>query len=137
MFRELARARGGGGGGSSSSGGGTSQVDIMCPLTEKKAWAHPFDDTVYCRGTSPKSPTCCNYVQDLGVRDTVGAIQPAACYASLSDPFRVLLKDFGCAACKIEQDFIISSNRTVGTTVTDVKEYWLCEDYAKRLYSRG
>ena len=63
----------------------------------------------------------------------MGAIQPSACYQSLSDPFRVLLKEFGCAACQVEQPWI-TTKEVDGITEY---EFLLCESFAKKLYGRG
>lgn len=69
--------------------------------------AQPYDNTVYCRGNTPESPTCCNYQQDLMIREDVGSILPDACYKQENDPFKGLLKDFACMACGVQPSYVI------------------------------
>ena len=66
---------------------------------------------------------------------------PAACFQKDNDPYKETLKEFMCSVCKAQQPYITETNKTFTDTFDATKDravtLFLCEDFAKKLFSRS
>jgi hypothetical protein len=66
---------------------------------------------------------------------------PAACYEKDNDPYMSTLKDFMCSVCQANQPWVTETNKTFTGTFDATKDrsvtLYLCEDFAKKLFSRS